>query len=299
MCECCSVLLQFERKTYRVKNKIFALFKTTMDWMSTRGDLNDRASERDIIIHWQQELEHDTWSYSIALSDDLFDLVPFKNCVIEACISETADGIFFRYCLFRESDVPATKVQPAVVELFNIRLISEHLRTNFNMTLKFFRTDRSLASLDLTTSIDSQDVSQSHLWVKLPNNHHILAYGKLALNDNEARESALSKLLKSAYKKLEQYKECSTCLMPHRSQTAFCEKCAAYECVNTREECIVCKQADHPTRFKCKTCIDANVCSVCAANKLWKKMCPMCKKPQSVFGGKRVRYEENDASDDD
>ncbi len=248
-----------------------------------QGLWEESADSRNLVVRWDQD-EKRKWDYSIDFTDfrTIIESVPFKNCKIVACITDDK----FLYCLDVASiatEVPLTKPR------FDVHLISEFLRTNRFMTIQIYRKDRTLASVTINTRSDVTP-GQTTIWSRAENVDETLASG--LLKTEETREAELDKFLKRTRKKLNSFKECSYCLKPHLSSLSSCNNCTAFASMTCSEECMVCKESNHPIGFRCKTCIDSNVCLECTSNKLWKKICPTCKQKQVVFGGKRPREEE-------
>jgi hypothetical protein len=254
-----------------------------------QGLWEDTAQSRNLVVTWDQD-EKRKWDYSIDFTDfrTIIESMPFKNCKIIACITDDK----FLYSL----DVAAVSSPSVFSEpRFDVHLISEFLKTNRYMTIQMYRNDRTIAAVVINTRIDVTP-GQTSMWSRTDYIDDNLATG--LLTSEETREAELEKFLKQTRTKLNSFKECSYCLKPHLSSLDSCNSCTAFACTISSEECIVCKEPNRPIGFRCKTCIDSNVCLQCTSNKLWKKICPTCKQKQIVFGGKRPRYDEFDSDTD-
>ncbi len=54
-------------------------------------------------------------------------------------------------------------------------------------------------------------------------------------------------------------------------------------------ECIICKDTLHPIYFRCATCIDSQICTLCQSKRPYKTVCSICKKnPQDFFNSSPV-----------
>jgi hypothetical protein len=181
---------------------------------------------------------------------------------------------------------------------FNIKLISERLKPESDVRIIMVRNDRTIASVVLHSRKDRRDPSLTHIWATAHGVHdENLATLRLPLQTpEEARELGIAKFMQDIDTKLNLYNECRYCSRTYLD--AFCSECSVFDYLSTHQECIVCKQTEHAIRFRCKTCIDSNVCLLCTHNQRWAGVCPTCKLPEVRFG-KRCREDSEDESDED
>ena len=184
-----------------------------------------------------------------------------------------------------------------MVDIFDIPLLNTLLLEHNVIEIKLHRIDRKIVYINAHTHTNEQnDKVYIHACSKYRNFH----YGRATLHP-ATRESDLRDFLNKVLLTINTLKECEYCEMPFPSKNnlTMCVDCAAYACVLTREPCIICTKSDYPTKFKCGTCIESTVCLKCANNPLWKNICPTCKEPPVIFGGKRRRYETDNESDNE
>jgi hypothetical protein len=56
-----------------------------------------------------------------------------------------------------------------------------------------------------------------------------------------------------------------------------CQGCELLTCLTYKDnQCIICQESIHPIIYRCETCVDSQICSMCEVNREKKKECAIC-----------------------
>ncbi len=202
---------------------------------------------------------------------------------------------FFQKKMENIKEHASAKIPIGSKAVFNFDVIFDRLQHSNFMKLQLHRADRKNVIVNL--KVYDCFNGGKHIVATSPNDQFTY-YNKsttiVGFKDD------LKLLLSILYERINLAKECQYCeslfIDEKNLERTLCGNCISWSCVTLRENCIICKKSEYPTKFKCFTCLESIVCIKCCSHFLWKKKCPTCKKPEVKFGTKRMREE---VSDDD
>jgi hypothetical protein len=83
--------------------------------------------------------------------------------------------------------------------------------------------------------------------------------------------------LKSALKKIWNVHNCIHCKTLIFEDESVCQNCELLTCLTYKDnQCIICQESIHPIIYRCETCVDSQICSMCEVNREKKKECAIC-----------------------
>ncbi len=84
------------------------------------------------------------------------------------------------------------------------------------------------------------------------------------------------KEFKIAIKKIWNAHPCLHCKLILFEEIPICKLCESLSIITYKDkECIICKESIHPIVFRCRTCIDSQICISCEQNRI-RKECEIC-----------------------
>jgi hypothetical protein len=182
---------------------------------------------------------------------------------------------------------------------FDIATISQILQEKNLVFMNLRRRDRKLVELEIRTFPKNHDLM--NIWAYSEDDFGyktIYAISKINKTGSASRNTQLIVFLNEVYEKINDYTECQYCDTPHKRNLSMCDECFEFGCILKREQCIICLESKHATKFKCYTCIDSIVCLKCGMDPRWSNICPTCKKPEQIFGrGKKRSCPDSSDSD--
>ena len=137
-------------------------------------------------------------------------------------------------------------------EKFDVKLILDNLMKQRSIIIHIRRNDFLKIPVQLIHRID--DVQNNLRVIAHSVTPTMVLIRQFDLDTDLMTE--IENILVEAQDGINQYKECIFCNLSFKNNDSkMCASCQAYAYSLLKETCIICKESEFPTKFKCSTCV--------------------------------------------